>query len=106
MKKQVMLFAFVLLAPLVSFASSQPLELKARLIADWERAKAYTKEYLEAMPEDGIAFKPVPEIRSFAEQMLHLAQGSIGISSNATGKDRIYANVNLEKRISLKQKKR
>jgi uncharacterized damage-inducible protein DinB len=104
MKKQLTLFSFVLLLPLVSFASSQPLELKARLIADWERAKAYTKEYLEAMPEDGIAFKPVAEIRRFAEQMLHLAQGSIGISSNATGKERIYANMNLEKQDQFKTK--
>ena len=32
--------------------------IKGHMIADWERAKAYTKEYLDAMPEDGINFKP------------------------------------------------
>jgi hypothetical protein len=34
------------------------------------------KEYIEAMPEDALGFKPTPEIRSFAEQMLHLAGGN------------------------------
>jgi hypothetical protein len=63
--------------------------LKAQMLRDWERAKVYTKEYLDAMPEDAINFKPTPEIRSFAEQMTHLAQGTVGLSSNGSGKARI-----------------
>jgi uncharacterized damage-inducible protein DinB len=47
-----------------------------QLVAEWTRARDYTREYLDAMPEDGIGFKPTPEIRSFAEQMLHLASGN------------------------------
>lgn len=78
--------------------------LRAMLIKDWERAKAYTKEYLDAMPEDGINYKPTPEIRSFAEQMLHLASGNIGLSSNGTGKERIYPGKNLEKSDEFKNK--
>lgn len=78
--------------------------LRAQLVKDWERAKAYTKEYLDAMPEDGVNFKPTPEIRSFAEQMLHMTQGSIGLSSNATGKARIYQGQNLEKMEEFKNK--
>ena len=30
---------------------------KANLVKDWERARAYTKEYLDAMPETGYALK-------------------------------------------------
>ncbi len=78
--------------------------LRAMMIKDWERAKAYTKEYLDAMPEDGINFKATPDIRSFAEQMLHLAQGTIGLSANGTGKERIYAGKNLEKSEEFKNK--
>lgn len=78
--------------------------VKAQLIRDWERAKAYTKEYLDAMPEDGINYKPTPEIRSFAEQMLHLSQANIGLSANATGKERIYQGKNLEKMDEFKTK--
>jgi uncharacterized damage-inducible protein DinB len=78
--------------------------LKAQLLKDWQRAKAYTKEYIDAMPEDGINFKPSPDIRSFAEQLLHMSQGSVGLSSNATGKERIYAGKNLEKMDEFKTK--
>jgi uncharacterized damage-inducible protein DinB len=78
--------------------------VKAQLVKDWERAKEYTKEYLDAMPEDGIGFKPTPEIRSFAEQMLHLTQGTIGMISAATGKERIYKDKNLEKSDEFKTK--
>lgn len=78
--------------------------LRAALVKDWERAKAYTKEYLDAMPEDGVNFKPTPEIRSFAEQMLHLAQGTVGLTANGTGKERIYAGKNLEKSDEYKTK--
>ena len=55
------------------------------IVKDWKRAKAYTKEYLDAMPESGYAFKPTPEMRSFAEQMLHLTDANYGFSSAATG---------------------
>jgi len=55
------------------------------LVQDWERAKAYTKEYLDAMPESGYALKPTPEMRSFAEQMLHLTDANYGFASAATG---------------------
>ncbi|MFC0181800.1 Uncharacterized damage-inducible protein DinB (forms a four-helix bundle) [Pseudarcicella hirudinis] len=54
-------------------------------IKEWERAKAYTKQYLDVMPEDGYSFKPTPEIRSFAEQMLHLADANYGFSAMLSG---------------------
>lgn len=78
--------------------------IKVQLIKDWERAKAYTKQYLDAMPEDGMGFKPTPDIRSFAEQMLHLTAANIGLSAGATGKERIYVGKNLEKMDELKTK--
>jgi len=78
--------------------------LKAQLIKDWERAKAYTKEYIDAMPEDGMGFKPTPDIRSFSEQMLHLAAGSMGLSFNGTNREKIYVGKNLEKTEEFKTK--
>ena len=38
----------------------------------WKRAKKWTLEYVDAMPENALNFKPTAEVRSFAEQMLHL----------------------------------
>lgn len=55
------------------------------MIQDWERAKAYTKEYLDAMPADKYGYKPTPEIRTFAQQMLHLTDANYGFASAATG---------------------
>ena len=55
------------------------------MVKEWERAKTYTKEYLDAMPESGYALKPTPEMRSFAEQMLHFTDANYAISSVVTG---------------------
>lgn len=55
------------------------------IVKDWERAKTYTKEYLDAMPAASYGLKPTPEMRSFAQQMLHLTDGNYGFASAATG---------------------
>jgi uncharacterized damage-inducible protein DinB len=55
------------------------------IVKEWERARAYTKEYLDAMPESGYSLKPTPEMRSFAEQMLHLTDANYGFASAASG---------------------
>lgn len=57
----------------------------ADMVKDWERSKAYTQEYLDAMPESSYALKPTPEMRSFAEQLLHLADANYSFASAATG---------------------
>jgi uncharacterized damage-inducible protein DinB len=67
---------------MASFVNAQSVE---DMLKDWERAKAYTKEYMEAMPASGYSLKPTPEMRSFAEQMLHLNDANYGFASAATG---------------------
>ncbi|MEO8885298.1 MAG: DinB family protein [Mucilaginibacter sp.] len=57
----------------------------AELVKEWERSKVYTKEYLDAMPESKYTLKPTPEMRSFAEQNLHLADANYGLVSAALG---------------------
>ena len=59
--------------------------LKQQMLKDWGRAKAYTREYLDAMPADKYNFRPVDSVRSFAEQMLHFAQSNAGMASIGTG---------------------
>lgn len=98
-------FLLTLFCTTVSIAQTvAPDSLKAQLIKDWERAKIYTAEYLAAMPADKYTAKPVEGIRSFAEQMLHLAQGSIGLSANGTGKARIFPGYNMEKSATAQTK--
>jgi len=56
------------IAALSSFAQNNLNEgLKQQLVKDWERAKSYTQEYLDAMPANKYEFRAVDSIRSFAE---------------------------------------
>lgn len=84
-------------------AKSAVQDTTATMVADWTRARDYTKEYLDAMPEDGYGFKPTPDIRSFAEQMLHLANANYMFASQATGAASTN-KVDLEKTDSMKTK--
>lgn len=59
-------------------------DVQAQMVKDWERAKAYTIDYLNTMPADKYSFKPVDSIRSFAQQMLHLAAGNLFLMSSGT----------------------
>ncbi|HYE73134.1 MAG TPA: hypothetical protein VEF04_07385, partial [Blastocatellia bacterium] len=91
-------------ARLLQASSPASSSAKTRMVADWTRAKEFTKEYLDAMPEDGIGFKATPDIRSFAEQMLHLAAANFAFASNASGKANPYQGKNLEKMDEFKTK--
>ena len=74
MKKVSLLFTVLALIFVGSSVFAQ--FTQSQMIAEWQRAKLYTKAYLDAMPEDGYGFKPTPEIRSFAQQMLHLSDAN------------------------------
>jgi uncharacterized damage-inducible protein DinB len=73
MKTSKLLFALLLNITLIPITHAQDIN---GLIKEWERAKVYTKEYLDAMPESGYASKPTPEMRSFADQLLHLTDAN------------------------------
>ncbi len=87
--------------PLVKASAPDPV---AVLVADWTRARDYTKEYLDAMPEDGLSFKPTPDIRSFAEQMTHLAGANFAFVSTATGIANPMQGKDISKMEELKTK--
>lgn len=76
----------------------------SQMVTEWQRAKDYTKEYLDAMPEDGMGYKPTPEIRSFAEQMLHLANANYNFASAATGKANPFQGKKMESMEEFKTK--
>ncbi|MGM9507104.1 DinB family protein [Larkinella sp. GY13] len=76
----------------------------AQMTTEWQRAKEFTKEYLDAMPEDGMGYKPTPEIRSFAEQMLHLTAANYNFTAAATGKANPMQGKKLEAMDELKTK--
>ncbi len=59
-------------------------DIKATLVKEWERAKAYTDSYLETMPANKYNFKAMDSVRSFAQQMIHLGQTNYFLISAAT----------------------
>ncbi len=58
----------------------------ATLAAEWERAKAGSQDYLQAVIADHLSFRPTPECRSFVEQFLHLASTQYAFAASATGR--------------------
>lgn len=100
------LVAGLLVLILSSFNDPTPnADRQAQLVADWQRAKTYTLEYIEAMPEESMNFKPTPEMRSFAEQMLHLTTANGGFVAQSLNVNPNIENLGqLEKDESLKNK--
>lgn len=80
------LLAAVSLGSFNSMKEDAPSTKVDAMVKNWERAKAYTLEYLSASTEEVIAFKPTAEMRSFGQQMLHLAEANYGFGSAASGK--------------------
>jgi len=83
MKSSSILLTLLFLTFAVSFSYAQ--ESIDDIVKEWERAKLYTKEYLDAMPESGYALKPTPEMRSFADQMLHITDANYGFAAAVSG---------------------
>jgi uncharacterized damage-inducible protein DinB len=104
MKKLLFLAATALLVIVANSQNNLGENLKSQFIKDWERAKAYTKEYLDAMPADKYSFRAQDSIRSFAQQMLHLAQANINLSANGLGKDRLWQGRSLEQSVTAHSK--
>jgi uncharacterized damage-inducible protein DinB len=89
--KKIIMKAMFILAVFIFITSSQlkaqaltAEDIKAQMVKEWERARAYTIDYLNTMPADKYSFKAVDSIRSFAQQMLHLAGANIFLMMNAT----------------------
>jgi len=70
--------------------------IKEQFLKDWERAKAYTIDYLNTMPDNKYSFKATDSIRSFAQQMLHLAQSNVNILAPLAAITNIFGNRTLE----------
>ena len=75
---------FALLTTILCITNMQAQNSTEDIIKEWQRAKTYTKEYLDAMPETGYALKPTKEMRSFAAQFLHLSDAIYGFIAVAT----------------------
>ena len=96
MKRLTILFTLITTVFTITKINAQS---KEQMIADWQRAKAYTKTYLDAMPESGYSYKPTPEMRTFAAQMLHLTDANYYFASTASGKPSPFGQKSAEKTV-------
>jgi DinB superfamily len=55
------------------FAQTPSPGMAKELVATWERAAGDTIDVAEAMPEERYDFKPTPEMRTFSDQLVHVA---------------------------------
>ncbi|WP_338393953.1 DinB family protein [Fulvitalea axinellae] len=51
----------------------------------WQRAKAYTLELAELMPEEKYGYKPTEDIMSFREHLQHLIKNFAALQTYVTG---------------------
>ncbi len=56
------------------------------LLDDWKESAKQLIDIAEAMPADKYDFKPTKEVRSFGEQVKHVAGGILLLSNSAQGK--------------------
>ncbi len=83
------------------------LSISCDLIDNWERAKIFTRQYLEAMPEEHYDFRPTPEILPFAHEFLHVAcvnyryAAMIAGGNDCDNYDDVYNNPNLQTKNSI-----
>jgi len=92
----------------VTAQDSLSITLKQQMLKEWQRAKVYTQEYLNAMPADKYDFHPVDSVRTFAQQMLHLAQSNAGLVSIGAGfrspAAQVFYNPTFEKTPTIQNK--
>lgn len=65
--------------------AAMPADVTSVIASAWKTTKDVTLAYAQAMPEEHYGFKPVPEVRSFAEQLLHIAGANYFFMSRVKG---------------------
>lgn len=76
--------SLALVAPAVMRAASAG-SLARLMLPRWEISKKYTLAFLDKMPAEHWAFKPVPEINEFAQQAVHIADGNYLLAGAVAG---------------------
>ncbi len=59
--------------------------LSAWMAPRWATSKTYTLAFVAKMPEEHYGFRPVPEINSFAQQVMHIGEGNYLLASAIKG---------------------
>jgi uncharacterized damage-inducible protein DinB len=81
-------------------AQSSP--LSADVKRDYKNVRDYFIGAAEKMPEAEYGFKPSPDVRSFGQQVAHVADDQYNLCAPAKGETRKAAYTDIENRLSKK----
>ncbi len=81
-------------------AQSNP--LSADLGKDYKNIRDYFIRAAEKMPETNYGFKPSPDVRSFGQQVAHVADDQYNLGAPANGETRKAAYTEIENTLSKK----
>ena len=76
--------------------------ISADLKRDYQSIRGYFLRAAEEMPDSQYTFKPSPDVRTFAQQMAHVADDQYNLCSPARGEVRQAAYTDIESRLSTK----
>src|SRR5260221_14066175 len=82
------------------WAQSDP--LSASVKRDYKGVRNLVIRAAEKMPEEHYAFKPSPDVRSFGEQVAHVAEDQYNLCAPAKGETRKAAYTEIENTLSKK----
>src|SRR5215471_14118667 len=82
--------------------ASEKEPLTASVKADYQTVRNFVVRAAEKMPADDYAFKPTPEVRSFAQQIAHIADDQYNLCAPAKGETRHAAYTAIEDSRSTK----
>lgn len=81
---------------------AQSNSLSANVKRDYHRIRDYFIRAAEKMPEENYAFKPSPDVRSFGQQVAHVADDQYNLCAPAKGETRKAAYREIENTLSKK----
>src|SRR5262245_5076441 len=91
-----------LLAGRCLLTASEKEPLTASVKADYRTVRNFVVRAAEKMPADDYAFKPTPEVRSFAQQIAHIADDQYNLCAPAKGETRKAAYTAIEDSLTTK----
>src|ERR1043166_8621229 len=101
MKSKTMVLVLIAACSSVA-ANAQSDPLTTGIKNDYHTIRDYFIRAAEKMPEDKYNFKPSPDVRSFAQQMAHVADDQYNLCMPAMGEIRKDEYQHIEKTLSRK----
>jgi len=100
--KRVATMGFLLFVSAKGMAQSATDPFTSDIRRDYRAVRDYFIRAAEKMPEDKYAFRPSPDVRTFAQQVAHVADDQYNLCSPAKGEQRKAPYTDIETRLSTK----